>query len=319
MVVANKKSVFSSIIIIALIFTGSISFAFLNGNISDKRPVSSVSPAPVESMISEQSPIPTLTLSPVPTPTLTPTSVPTNTPLPTPTPEPTATPEPTLSPKPKPTLEILAPASVKIRYGNTSKKEVAMTIDDGGKDMVNILEIVNNKGIKVTFFLIAGELDSRPALWRKAIADGHHVLNHSVSHKTDMAYRSDEFIINEITGWEKVTARVLGDEYLLRMKEEMPFFRPPGGSDSARMRQILGNLGYPVMPFWSVEDYHFQKTNTKNITLSDHYSRETENGSIYLLHPYNYRHLESIIDKVQAKGYEFKLLADIIDWDGKKK
>jgi len=262
-------------------------------------------------------PSPDLKISPTPSSTPSPTErpiSPTSIPSLTPTPEPT--PMPTLSPTPKPPLEILAPASVVIFNGNLQKREIAFTFDDAGPALGNILNTLDRKGVKGTFFLIAGELRSNPQRWRRAIENGHHVLNHSVSHDTQMAYRSDNFIIREILGWEEIAREVLGDEYVERMKREFPIFRSPGGSRSPRMQQILGNLGYTVTAYWTVEDYYFSNNNPRGISIADHYVSNAKNGAIYLMHPYNHMHVEEIIRRVHNKGYEFKLLSEIIVWNG---
>jgi len=262
-------------------------------------------------------PSPDLKISPTPGSTPSPTArpiSPTNIPTFTPTPE--STPMPTLSPTPKPPLEILAPASVVIFNGNLQKREIAFTFDDAGPALGNILNTLDRKGVKGTFFLIAGELRSNPQRWRNAVENGHHVLNHSVSHDTQMAYRSDNFIKREILGWEEIAREVLGDEYVKKMKREFPIFRSPGGSRSPRMQQILGNLGYTVTAYWSVEDYYFSNNNPRGISISDHYVSHAKNGAIYLMHPYNHMHVEEIIKRVHNKGYEFKLLSEIIVLNG---
>ncbi len=211
------------------------------------------------------------------------------------------------------TPEKKASPSVIVYHGNLTKAEIAFTFDDAGAGLGKILEICNQKGIKATFFLLAGELEANPERWQKAVEDGHQICNHTVSHNMSLPKLSEEAIKKEILGWEKVAKKVLGEDYVKRMKEDFPYFRAPGGNQSKRLQQVLGDLGYPITAYWSCEDCWFLTHNPNNLTMVQHYTSSAKNGAIFLMHGGKYSLVSEIIDNVQNKGYEFKLVSEILD------
>jgi len=255
------------------------------------------------------------TQTPTPASTQVPTQVPALIPTPVPIPdetqisvsEPIA--EATVSPVPQAAME--GPSEVVYR-GDINRAEIAFTFDDSGEDLAKILEILNQKGVSGTFFLMAGELKKNPDLWRQAAADGHQICNHTANHPLNLQNLSDDTIKQEILGWEEAAAEVLGEEYVINMKSEFPYFRSPGGHKSDRLQQILGELGYTKTVYWSCEDCYFVNHNPENLSLTQHYINEAENGAIFLLHPGDWNCVADVIDGAQAKGYSFVTLSQIL-------
>jgi hypothetical protein len=121
------------------------------------------------------------------------------------------------SPRPTLALELIenytpskdaVPTKV-ITLGDTSKKEIALTFDDRGKDLETIIGILDKKEIKASFFLMAGELTRNPDFWRQAVANGHQVLNHTVNHNVHLYRQKSSYIYKEIMTWESIAAEVL--------------------------------------------------------------------------------------------------------------
>lgn len=198
-------------------------------------------------------------------------------------------------------------------HGNSEEKEVAFTFDDSGEGLSKILEILDQNGIKGSFFLVAGELRKNPELWQDAAANGHLILNHTVNHYTDLAQKSDETIKAEILGWEDAAKEVLGEEYLIRMKKEFAYFRSPGGLKSDRLLTVLGELGYSTMFYWTVEDVYFSKHNPDGISIADHYVQDASNGGVFLMHPGNWGSLDEIIRRLTENGYAGVSVSEILD------
>jgi len=271
-----------------------------------------ITPLPTLMPALTPTPVPGLTLapstSPSPSPSSSTTSVPTLPPSPSPSPIPT--PVPTASPVPVPV--VLGPCEVVYR-GDKTRTDIAFTFDDSGDDLAKILEILNRKGIKGTFFLMAGELKKNPELWQQAIKDGHLVCNHTVNHPLNLQNLPDDKIRQEIVGWEDTARAVLGDDYVAEMKSKFPYFRSPGGNKSDKLQRILGELGYTKMIYWSCEDIYFGKHNPDHKSMAQHYIDNSKNGSIFLLHPGDWDSVEAIIDGAQAKGFQFKTLPEILE------
>ena len=200
-----------------------------------------------------------------------------------------------------------------VTHGNTENREIAFTFDDSGENLSRILEILDARGIKGTFFLVSAELEKNPELWQTAAANGHLILNHTVHHYVDLSGRTEETMNNEILGWEDTAKEVLGEEYLLRMKAEIPYFRTPGGGKSNSLTRILGELGYKKMVCWTVEDIYFSSHNPDKISMADHYVQEASNGAIFLLHPGDWSSVADIIDRLAAEGYTFVTVPELFN------
>jgi len=279
---------------------GSTSLSACNTAIAiDKTPIITSGPLLEEDMEIKSSPTPSLEASPTPSLEA------------SPTPSLEASPTPSLEASPTP--ERLIKPSIIVSRGNQSKAEIAFTFDDSGVGLHKILDICNKKGIKSTFFLIAGELKSNPEIWKQAVKDGHQVCNHTVGHRMDLPNLSKEEIKKEILGWEKVAKEVLGEEYLEKMKKDFPYFRSPGGNRSDRLQQVLGELGYPITAYWTREDCWFKTNNPNNYTIVENYVLNAQNGDIFLAHGGTFGSIEQIINETEARGYTFKLLSEILD------
>ena len=68
--------------------------------------------------------------------------------------------------------------------GPINKKMVALTFDDGPDDIYTpkILDILNEKKIKATFFVIGQQVRWQPEMLKRIIKEGHEIGNHSWSH-----------------------------------------------------------------------------------------------------------------------------------------
>ncbi len=60
---------------------------------------------------------------------------------------------------------------------------VSLSFDDARVSQVdNGLALFKKKGVRVTFFVQPGGVDKRLAGWKQAVADGHEIGNHSLTH-----------------------------------------------------------------------------------------------------------------------------------------
>jgi len=67
----------------------------------------------------------------------------------------------------------------------TSQKIIALTFDDGPNEPYSsqIVDFLNQKGIKATFFQVGECIKRHPEVTKKMIRSGHVIGNHSLSHK----------------------------------------------------------------------------------------------------------------------------------------
>lgn len=249
------------------------------------------------------------------------------TPVLTPDPTPKLTPVPTSTPMPAPIQPAQTVENPPLRYPvnsiKTSESVVYLTMDDGydGNSITRALDTLRQKGVKCTFFIIGDALKTHPALWRKAVEDGHQICNHTATHRY-LSQLPEEEMRKEIAGWEQAVTSVLGKDYLEKMKKEFPYFRLPGGmgSNEKRILQILAEQGY-VPVGWSIETVydvlrlHNLKTEPAEPIASQvttHVTSSVKQGSIVLLHfnPYDTLTLGNTIQGIKDRGYELKTIQE---------
>lgn len=220
-------------------------------------------------------------------------------------------------------LEQAIEKMVSIHKG-ANKPQVSLTFDDGyDKKLVNkVLDVLKKKDIKTTFFIIGGAIARNPDVWKRAVNEGHQICNHTSNHK-NMSELSDNQVQAEIVGWETTVKKYLGEDYLLKMKNEFPLLRLPGGNGgkSKRILSIAQKNGYAVIA-WDVETYSSiikPLVNTHSVAdiserIEKHVVNKCSKGSIILLHfnQYDVGNLEEMVDGILKKGYEIKPVSQML-------
>lgn len=165
-----------------------------------------------------------VTLKPAPTPEITPE--------PTLTPEVTPTPTP-MTPSPAPEDAPIAPVNPPQIYDKDGgEKFVYLTFDDGpSKNTEAILEILTQKGVAATFFVIGDNAERYPDKIRAIAAQGSLVANHTQTHKTDEIYKSEEAFLEDINRGRETILSILGEGY------PDDLMRFPYGSTNRRCRE----------------------------------------------------------------------------------
>lgn len=279
------------------------------------------------------SPSPTIPVTPAVQPTVSPTPVvspqPDDTVAVSPVPSPTVTmaPQPSVSPAPatpaQPEPTVPEEKKAEIVYPiKTFKHKTAiwLTFDDGGnrKAVQKALDVLEENDIQCTFFVVGQYLKANKDLWKKAVEQGHLICNHTQNHKW-LSDLSSDGVKKEILEWEATATEVLGEDYVIRMKEEFPYLRMPGGAaaNSKRVLGIISDLGYTPIG-WNIETYYavlrhydLNKDPLDDITRSvaSHVTKKASGGSIILLHfnPYDTGRLDEIITGIRDKGLTFEL------------
>ncbi|WP_075719397.1 polysaccharide deacetylase family protein [Roseburia sp. 499] len=107
--------------------------------------------------------------------------------------------------------------------GQTQK--VYLTFDDGpSENTAKILDILKEKNVKATFFVIGKEDEESRALYQRIVAEGHTLGMHSFSHKYSVIYDSLEAFEEDVNHLRSYLAEITG--------EEPDIIRFPGGSSN---------------------------------------------------------------------------------------
>lgn len=214
------------------------------------------------------------------------TPEPTQTPELMQTPEPAQTQEPTQAPEDDevlllPEIPKGTPAPSQIKRLPDSGM-VCLTFDDGYGEasIITILDCLRENDVHCTFFVIGVCLKRYPDLWRQAVADGHEIAYHTMTHYS-LNKKSNAKIVKDINLWSETARDILGADY------EIPkIARAPGGSANARVRRLFYRLGYKLI-YWSSDTLtgvyrHSRRSCGKRIAA--YIIKKTAVGSISLQH-----------------------------------
>jgi peptidoglycan/xylan/chitin deacetylase (PgdA/CDA1 family) len=88
---------------------------------------------------------------------------------------------------------------------------VAITFDDGPteRDSPRILDVLRDKGVTATFFVIGQLVEARPAIVARAAAEGHEIGNHGYDH-TVLPLHGPRFIRRQIERTSAAIERACG-------------------------------------------------------------------------------------------------------------
>ncbi|MFF9641101.1 polysaccharide deacetylase family protein [Kitasatospora aureofaciens] len=155
-----------------------------------------------------------------------------------------------------------------------AQRVVALTIDDGPdpKYTPAVLDLLQQHGIRATFFLIGENAVEYPALVREIADRGHHIANHTWTHP-DLRHMSESAVRDELERTSDLLHQTTG---------RLPtWFRAPGGDWSPVSLKVAADLGLRNMG-WSVDPRDWSRPGTPAIV--DTILREVRPGAIVLNH-----------------------------------
>lgn len=196
-----------------------------------------------------------------------------------------------------------------IEHGDRETSKVAITIDDGGSEAINLrtLDYLKEHDVRATLFPTGQNVESYPETWQRAVEEGHELGNHSYSHPY-LSNLSEEQVRQELKGWQEAVEEAVGGSY------HTPFFRPPYGDGfysgqtyhRERLQPIVAEKGmFPVM--WDVElVYALQNDTYSAARITEHVLNNARGGSIVLLHftEADIEALPRIIEGLRERGLE---------------
>jgi len=160
--------------------------------------------------------------------------------------------------------------------GPPEARGVALTFDDGPspEHTPRILDLLDEAGVKATFFVLGRKAAAHPAIVR-AIADrGHAVAIHGYDHDRLLTLRSPEVVSDDIAEAITVVESITG--------ARPAFYRPPVGLTSPRLAHALGWFDVTVVG-WSVRALDGW-SGARPDQVAARVARELRDGAIVLLH-----------------------------------
>ena len=192
----------------------------------------------------------------------------------------------------------------------TSEKVVALTFDDGPTPEYfdGVLNVLRERGVKATFFLMGEDAEKHPDLVQALIADGHELGNHTFSHP-DMTLASVDKAKDEI---ERTDAAIRKAGYSGEIH-----FRPPYGKKLIGLPLYLADHDRTTIT-WDVEPESYSDIAKDPKLITAHVLEKTRPGSIIILHVmYKAREtsrqaLPDVIDGLQARGFRFVTVSELL-------
>src|SRR6266513_1658435 len=201
-----------------------------------------------------------------------------------------------------------APAESNITFSSVHADGpyIAMTFDDGPSATLTpkILDILAAHRIKATFFVIGENVVQHPEVVARAAREGHEIGNHSWSHP-NFGKMSDEGVRSQVKRTDDAIKEATGTRPIL--------LRPPYGSITARQKRwIHDQFGYQII-LWDVDPYDWKRPGPS--VVRNRILKETQPGSIVLshdIHPGTIEAMPSTFDALEAKGFRFVTVSELI-------
>ena len=189
------------------------------------------------------------------------------------------------------------------------RMEIALSFDDGPHPRLTplILSILEEYGIKATFFMVGENVGYYPAAARAVAEAGHEIGNHTFSHR-----KFDKL------GEEELRCEIFSCEEAIGRVSDVPvrFIRPPEGQMSDSMRKVIGALDYRVI-LWDVDTRDWAHTSPESI--SRHILETVQAGDIILMHDFigydspTPAALRLVIPALLERGFHFVTVGELVE------
>lgn len=187
----------------------------------------------------------------------------------------------------------------------TDQNIVSLTIDGTwGADYTDeILNILRQNDIKITFFFAGYWLEKYPDIVKRIAAEGHEIENHSFTHPHFNSL-SQKKIKEELKLTSDLVEKIIG--------KRPRFFRPPFGEYNNYVIKTINDLDYQIIQ-WSVDSHDWMEPGVDYI--ENRVMSNAGSGDIILMHnnaPDTPEALRRIIPKLKEKGLKIVPLSEMV-------
>lgn len=192
-----------------------------------------------------------------------------------------------------------------IYRGADDEKKIAFACNVvwGNEYLPDILRILKENDIEITFFIGGDWAEKYPEELKAIYNAGHELGNHGHNHKKQSQLNIEQNK-QEILKAEEAINNVTGVKTLL--------FAPPYGDVNKTVTNCAEALGYKVI-MWSIDTIDW---NTKDYSkILERVEKKQHNGAIILMHPteVTVKALPQMIKNLKDKGYEIVEVSEVLD------
>ena len=199
-----------------------------------------------------------------------------------------------------------------------SGRYIALTFDDGPYPPYTnrLLDVLQEKKVKATFFLVAEQAQRHPELVRRALAEGHTVGLHAFLHR-DFLKLTEQETCEDLALGKKVLHAITGKDPV--------YWRPPHGFRDVSVMKLADREGLTVVN-WSVAPRDWTGIDKREIL--NRIMDKADDGAIVLLHdgdsPFYKASRQAtvdavplLIDSLREKGYHLVSLEEYFQADAR--
>jgi peptidoglycan-N-acetylmuramic acid deacetylase len=211
-------------------------------------------------------------------------------------------------PRPTPVPEVDPQDYSEVVHGDPGLGLIALTFDagtEGGGSAPQVLDILRQYGLHVTFFLSGHWVDHNPELAQQIMADGHEVANHSYDHP-DLTHLSDDQIVWELDYTDQVVSDVMATH-------TRPYFRPPFGARNRRVLDVAAASGFRSI-YWSIDSGDWLPRATPGAVV-DKILRYAQAGDIVVEHvgsDATAAALPTVLDNLAERGLRVGTVSEVL-------
>ncbi len=211
-------------------------------------------------------------------------------------------------------------------YGGTAQKKVAITFDDGPDPTwtPKILDVLKEKNVKATFFLIGVEVEKYPGVAKRIYKEGHEIGNHTFTHP-DISNISKRYFEVELNLTEQLFEGKMGVKPVL-FRPPYSIDQEPDTADQVRPLELSQDMGFiTVGDKIDPNDWHDNPRRSAEEIVADVLANlppcqpgNLSCGNIILLHDgggdrsQTVKALSMMIDGLKARGYEIVPVSDLL-------
>ncbi len=202
-------------------------------------------------------------------------------------------------------------------YNDFTYKSAYLTFDDGPTPAITpqILDILKEKGVHATFFVLGKNAERYPELIQRIAAEGHTIANHGFSHDYKYIYKNAKNFMADVNAAERTILNTGGGSAFVKV------FRFPGGSFEKKknpQKRALDKAGYVYLD-WNALSGDAERHNVPAAEQLE-YVKETTRGrqnAVILMHDADTKQttvdaLPAIIDYLRAEGFILRSLGDVL-------
>ena len=186
---------------------------------------------------------------------------------------------------------------------DTNKVALTMNCAWNADDIDQILEVLKQNNVKITFFLVGDWIDKFPEAVKKIYEDGHEIASHSNTHPhvNNLTYEEN---IEEIEKSNEKIEKITG--------QKTQIYRAPYGEYNNTVIQAAQDKGYYTIQ-WSLDTLDY--TGLTGDEMWNRIQDKIKAGDIILTHngtKHTADSLDMLIKNIKQKGFEIVTVSNLI-------